>query len=42
MEEMSEQNIIQELNARFQELRSLMITIGSVIAILLAGLNDKK
>jgi len=40
MEEMSEQNIIQELNARFQELRSLMITIGSVIAMLLAGLNE--
>ena len=35
-----EQNIIQELNARFQELRTLMITIGSVIAMLLAGLNE--
>ncbi len=35
-----EQNIIQELNARFQELRALMITIGSVIAMLLAGLNE--
>ena len=36
----SEQNIIMELNARFQELRALMITIGSVIAMLLAGLNE--
>ena len=35
-----EQNIIQELNARFQELRTLMITIGSVIAMLIAGLNE--
>tara|TARA_R110002110_G_scaffold22214_1_gene86678 strand:- start:19 stop:939 length:921 start_codon:yes stop_codon:yes gene_type:complete len=35
-----EENIIQELNARFQELRTLMITIGSVIAMLLAGLNE--
>ena len=35
-----EQNIIQELNARFTELRALMITIGSVIAMLLAGLNE--
>tara|TARA_R100000900_G_scaffold119451_1_gene94136 strand:- start:278 stop:1204 length:927 start_codon:yes stop_codon:yes gene_type:complete len=35
-----EQNIIQELNARFSELRTLMITIGSVIAMLIAGLNE--
>ena len=40
MGEDEEQNIIQELNARFQELRTLMITIGSVIAMLLAGLNE--
>ena len=40
MSDQSEQNIIQELNARFQELRALMITIGSVIAMLLAGLNE--
>lgn len=40
MGEDEEQNIITELNARFQELRTLMITIGSVIAMLLAGLNE--
>ena len=35
-----EQNIIQELNARFQELRTLIITIGSILAMLMAGLNE--
>ncbi len=36
----AEENIIEELNARFQELRSLLITIGSVLAMLIAGLNE--
>jgi len=40
MGEDEEGNIIAELNARFQELRTLMITIGSVIAMMLAGLNQ--
>jgi len=40
MGEDEEENIITELNARFSELRALMITIGSVIAMLLAGLNE--
>ena len=39
-EDSAEENIITELNARFSELRTLMITIGSVIAMMLAGLNE--
>jgi hypothetical protein len=39
-EDSTEENIITELNARFSELRTLMITIGSVIAMMLAGLNE--
>jgi len=34
------ENVIQELNARFQELRTLIITIGSILAMLMAGLNE--
>jgi hypothetical protein len=34
------QSIIVELNTRFQELRTLLITIGSILAMLIAGLNQ--
>lgn len=35
-----EESIIAVLNSRFLELRTLMITIGSILAMLMAGLNQ--
>ena len=34
------QSILAELNTRFTELRSLILTVGSILAILMAGLNN--
>ncbi len=35
-----EESIITVLNSRFQELRTLLITIGSILAMLIAGFNQ--
>ena len=35
-----DESIIAVLNTRFQELRTLMITIGSILAMIIAGINQ--
>lgn len=40
MDEEEEENIIIELNSRFKEMRTLMITIGSILALLMPVVNQ--
>lgn len=40
MDDENAQSILVELNSRFTELRSLILTVGSILAILMAGLNN--